>query len=93
MGKPNKNNFNNKKSSGKKIPSARKKGLEDHAFCTGNKQASDYEVTVKCMLNQIKKTHECGNDTSESLIKLKKVKTSAWEPTLEDSTKIDPDQK
>ena len=37
MGKPNKNNFNNKKTSGKKIPSARKKGLEDHAFCTVNK--------------------------------------------------------
>ena len=37
MGKPNKNNFNNKKSSGKKIPSARKKGLEDCVLYAGNK--------------------------------------------------------
>ena len=45
------------------------------------------------MLNHVKKTHEYGNDASESLRKLEKVKTSAWEPTLEGSTKTDPDQK
>ena len=50
-------------------------------------------MTVEHVLNHVKKTHEYGNDASESLRKLEKVKTSAWEPTLEGSTKTDPDQK
>ena len=66
MGKINKKNFNNNKSSTKKISSPKKKNLEDYAFYIGTKQASDYEVTVEFILNHIKKTYEYGNDTSKS---------------------------
>ena len=50
-------------------------------------------MTVEHVLNHVKKTHEYGNDISESLRKLEKVKTTAWEPTLKGSTKTDPDAK
>ena len=94
MGKPNKNKDNNKKTPGKNGPCAKKKrSSEDHAFCTGIKQASDCEVTLEFVLNHIKKTCECGNDTSESLRKLDKVDTNAWKPTLKASTKADPAEK
>ena len=53
MGKINKKNFNNNKSSGKKISSAKKKSLEDYVFYIGTKQASDYEVTVEFILNPL----------------------------------------
>ena len=93
MGKINKKNFNNNKSSSKKISSPKKKNLEDYAFYIGTKQASDFEVTLEYVLNHIKKTYEYGNDISESLRKLAKADIGKWEPTLKASTKTDPEAK
>ena len=94
MGKPNKNNNDNKRSFGKKLPSTRKKlSLEDCVFHTGNKQASDCEVALEFMLNHMKKSCEHGNDTIESLRKLTKADTSALKLTLKDSCKTDADEK
>ena len=50
MGKIDKKNFNNNKSSGK-ISQAKKKSLEDYVFYIGTKQASDFEVTQEFVLN------------------------------------------
>ena len=77
MGKPSRSDykkpFGNRNSS--KSSEKKKMSIEDCAFCIGNKQASDYEVTQEFTLNCIKKTYECGNDTSESLRTLSKTDT------------------
>ena len=63
--------------------------IDDCAFCIGNKQASDCEVTQEFMLNCIKKTREYGNDMSESLRTLSETGTEKCKPTLKVSVKID----
>ena len=48
--------------------SKKKKSLEEYIFYTGtNKQASDFELTHKYILNHIKKTYDYVHDVSESL--------------------------
>ena len=46
----------------------RKKGIEDYLFYIGtSKQASDFEISSKFIINYIKRTFERGNDIAESL--------------------------
>ena len=68
----------------------RKKGIEDYLFYVGtSKQASDFEISSKFIINYIKQTFERGNDIAESLRTLSIQDTDEWKPKLEDSKETD----
>ena len=88
MSQRQKNNNKNKNLSKKK------KSLEDYVFYIGtNKQASDFELTRKYILNHIKKTYAYGHDVSESLRTHIKIDVNSQRPTLKVSTKTDTEEK
>jgi hypothetical protein len=71
-------------------PAYTKKTVEDYFFYVGSsKQASDYEITNKFVVNHIKKTFDRGNDVAEALRRLVKADTDTWKPTLKISTDAD----
>ena len=62
----------------------RKKNIKDYVFyLVTSKQASDFEISSKYILNYIKGTFERGNDIAESLQTLTRIDTWAWRPQLE----------
>ena len=80
--------------SGVEAASYTKRTVEDYFFYLGSsKQASDYEITGKFVVNHIKKTFDRGNNIAEALRTLTKADTDVWKPTLKRSTETDIDLK
>ena len=68
----------------------RKKGIEVYSIYVGtSKQASDFEISSKFIINYIKQTFERGNDIAGSLRTLPIQDTDVWKPKLEDSKETD----
>ena len=64
--------------------------VEDYLFYVVlSQQEPDYEITAEFAVNDIKKTSNCGNDVSETLITLVKSDTDVWKPTLKFSYDLD----
>ena len=74
---------------------AGKKSINDYVYYVGSsKQASDYEVTTKFLINHIMKTFEYGEDIAEALTNLEPINLSVLEPTImKVSTAKDDDKK
>ena len=67
----------------------KKKTVDDYLFYAGSsKQASDYEITAKFVVNDTNKTFDRGNDVSEEYQIFVKSDTEIWKPIL----KISPDK-
>jgi hypothetical protein len=68
----------------------KKKTIEDYFFYVGSsKQASDFQMTYKFLINYVKKTFDRGNDVAEALRTLTPENTELWEPTLQFSIATD----
>ena len=66
------------------------KSLEDYEFYIGSsKQASDFEVTTKFIINHTQETFDSGKDIAEALRMMNGQNTSKWKPTLSVSTSED----
>ena len=64
----------------------RKKNIEDYSFYVGtSRQASDFKISSKFIINYIKRTFDRGNDIAESLRTLTLQPTKSWKPKLADS--------
>eukprot|EP00957_Ditylum_brightwellii_P090868 6919164-Ditylum_brightwellii.AAC.1 len=64
--------------------------IENYIFYVGSvKQASDFDVASKFIINHIKKTFERGNNIAESLCPLTKIETSQWNPRLKSKAQED----
>eukprot|EP00957_Ditylum_brightwellii_P115781 8831408-Ditylum_brightwellii.AAC.1 len=58
--------------------------MEDYSFYVGSpKQASDFNIAYKYVVNHIKKTFDQGNDIAEELRNFEEPDQSLWEPRLE----------
>eukprot|EP00957_Ditylum_brightwellii_P202236 15329226-Ditylum_brightwellii.AAC.1 len=70
------------------------KSIQDSVFYIGSsKQASDFKMTYKYVINHIKMTFERGNDIAEMLRNLRRPDLSHWRPTLSVSTNANADVK
>ena len=68
----------------------KKKGIDEYNFYIGtSKQASDFEVTSKFIINYIKRTFQHGNDIAESLRTLTLKDMNEWRPALKMSSAND----
>ena len=78
----NKENNNNVKD--------KNKSLEDYEHHTGSsKQASNFEVTTKFIINHIQEIFDGGKDFAEALRMINGPKTDEWRPTTSVSTSED----
>ena len=94
MGKNNDDKSSQQTKQQTKFTLKKKKSIKDCYFYVGsNEQASDFEVTSEFIINHVKKTHQCGNDMSESLRKLEKLDAKAWKPKLQFSKSADQETK
>ena len=67
-----------------------RKTLEDYEFCIGSsKQASDFEVTTKFVINRMQETFDSGKDIAEALRMASGQNTDKWKPTASASTSED----
>jgi hypothetical protein len=77
-----------------KVPNTetkKKKTIEDYFFYVGSsKQASDFKMTSKFLVNHVKKTFDRGNDVAEALRTLEPQESNTWRPTLQFSATTDP---
>jgi hypothetical protein len=68
-----------------------KKTINDYNYYLGStKQASDYQVTTKFIINHILKTYEYGEDIGQALEEESEALTDMWAPDLQKSTNTDP---
>jgi hypothetical protein len=68
----------------------KKKSIEDYYFYVGSsKQASDFEMTSKFLVNYVKKTFDRGNDVAKALRILEPTDTDLWKPALTFSIETD----
>ena len=57
----------------------KKKSLEDYEHCIGsNKQASDFEVATKFIINYIQENFESSKHVTEALRKMNSLSTDKW---------------
>ena len=74
----NVNNCNDKKK--------KKKSLKDHECCAGSsKQAPDFEVTNKFMIDHTEENFDIGTDVTEALRALTNLGTNTWRSTTQAS--------
>ena len=68
----------------------RTKSLEDYEFHLGSsKQASDFEVTSKFIINHVQENFDSGKDIAESLRMMNGQNIAKWKPTMAVSTSED----
>ena len=71
-----------------------KRGIADYEFNIGtNKQATEYEIASKFIINYIKQTFEMGNNIAETLQTLTIQNTDKWMPKLKGSKVKDAETK
>ena len=64
--------------------------MEDYDCCIGSiKQASDFEVTTKFIINYTQETFDSGEDVSEALRMMNDPIVAEWRPTMPSSTPED----
>jgi predicted house-cleaning noncanonical NTP pyrophosphatase (MazG superfamily) len=68
-----------------------KKTINDYNYYLGSlKQASDYQVTTKFIINHILTTYKYGEDIRQALEEESEALTDMWVPDLQKSTNTDP---
>ena len=66
------------------------KSLEYYEHCLdSSKQALDFEVTTKFIINHIQETFDSGKDIAEALMMMNGPNTAEWRPTMSVSTSED----
>jgi hypothetical protein len=71
-----------------------KKSVNDYNYYLGSaKQASDYEMITKFLINYIIKTFKYGNNIGQALRELEYPDPDSWKPTMQQSVHLgnDPD--
>ena len=71
-----------------------KKEIKDYQFyIETNKQATEYEIAAKFIINYIKRTFKMGNDIAKTLRTLTIQNTNEWMPKLKGSKAEDEETK